>query len=87
MFVTTQSFGNVDSGPGGALPLEERFGLIVKKEQLDELGKGMEIHQQRSLAGATSSSSTTVEELEEWSADQITTIFFSLPPSLHFCYL
>ena len=30
MFVTTQSFQNVDSGPGGALPLEERFGLTMK---------------------------------------------------------
>ena len=30
MFVTTQSFRNVDSGPGGALPLEERFGLTMK---------------------------------------------------------
>ena len=30
MFVTTQSFRNVMSSPGGALPLEERFGLTMK---------------------------------------------------------
>ena len=30
MFVMTQAFKNVMSGPGSKLPLEERFGLAMK---------------------------------------------------------